>query len=166
MTTLSIPSDLLVQLATPIWESVLGMSAAARPHDDLRTLPAELVARVDIRGAWCGSVFLAASHQFARHAAARMFSSTDAAIDETDLRDALGELANMVAGAAKSVLPEPSRLTIPVVRQADASASNLYASGRLLTQVSFQCGEGRVQAVLVENCVPAISPPAEHPPAA
>jgi hypothetical protein len=82
-------------------------------------LPAteEVRCRVDIGGAWTGSVELACSFAVARRIASVMFATTDAALEDADVRDAVGELVNVVGGSIKSILPTPTSLSVPKVQE-------------------------------------------------
>jgi len=53
----------------------------------------------------------------ARDAAAALFSMSPAEVTHVEVVDALGELANMVGGNVKSMLPGPSTLSLPAVVQ-------------------------------------------------
>jgi chemotaxis protein CheX len=66
---------------------------------------------------WCGA-------GFARRVAGAMFGFTEADLTEADLRDAVGELANILGGNLKALMPGPSSLSCPVV-DPTASGSSL-----------------------------------------
>ena len=48
-----------------------------------------------------------------REIAGRMFSIAPEEVKEDDIRDALSELANIIAGNVKALLPAPSHLSLP-----------------------------------------------------
>ena len=52
---------------------------------------------------------------FGRRAAAAMFGSDAAALSDGEVKDALGEVANMVAGALRLALPTPNQISLPSV---------------------------------------------------
>ena len=67
-------------------------------------------------------------------------------LDEEDIEDGLGELANVVGGNVKAVLPGPSALGLPVVGAAPVAGSDtcrvdLLWRGRSLT-ISVQGSAG------------------------
>jgi chemotaxis protein CheX len=98
--------------------SVLGADAVAIEGDvtgavDSPTFGGRtLVACVQISGAWSGAVLMWCTGEFASLAVKAMFDVGDGADEE---RDAVGEIANMVAGNLKATLPSPSRLSLPIV---------------------------------------------------
>ncbi len=68
---------------------------------------------VHISGAWDGSVLVQLPRPLALQLAGTMFASDPAAVTPEELRDAMGEIANMIGGNLKAVLPAPSRLSLP-----------------------------------------------------
>lgn len=86
--------------------------------DDVAGLPADdesVTASVQIHGDFDGAVHLTCPRALAVEAAGRMFRLPASRLSDDDLRDALGELTNMVAGNLKSRLPGRSRLSLPTV---------------------------------------------------
>ena len=112
---LALSSEDLITITQDVWSSFLGFELVAVPVD-AAALPGSVVAAVvRISGAWEGSVRLDCPQSHAAAAAAVMFSG---AVGGDDTLDALGELANVVAGNVKSLLPAPSVLSTPSVRNA------------------------------------------------
>ena len=69
---------------------------------------------VQIDGAWQGAVVLQCPLTLARTLTAAMFQA-DTAPELDEVHDALGELANMLGGNVKALLPGPSRISLPAV---------------------------------------------------
>ncbi len=61
---------------------------------------------VGVSGGICGSVVLRLPEDVANQAAAALLAMDAAEVDEEDVIDAVGELANMIVGCAKSQLAE------------------------------------------------------------
>ncbi len=110
-----------------------------------------IVGIVQITGEWTGAVALLTSDTLAHRAASIMFEIESDAVTEADLRDAIGELANMVGGSLKAVVPGPSALTLPTV--AEGSDYTLEVPRTLRrTRVAFESvGEGVVVEVLEKD---------------
>lgn len=113
----SVPPEQMLEYAQTVWTTILGVPLSASPSPDPGA--ERYHGRVHISGAWEGTVVLECSGTFARWAASRMFDSADTSFDE--VRDALGELTNMVGGNIKALLPGPSRLSIPEVATGDGA---------------------------------------------
>ena len=76
---------------------------------------------VHLTGAYTGSIMLQCSPPAARYAAAALFSIAAEDVTESEVVDAIGEIANMVGGNVKSMLPGPSALSLPSVVQGSLS---------------------------------------------
>jgi chemotaxis protein CheX len=106
--------DEITTVAGDIWLTVLGLGLMATGPNRGVPFPDDvLTSSVSIDGSWHGAVLLQCSKHFAKRAACLMFGL-----------DALGELANMISGNVKALLPGPCRLSLPVVLEGSAEASS------------------------------------------
>jgi chemotaxis protein CheX len=100
------------------------------------TTPGGVTAAVYFAGDWKGAVLIECSPQQAFEITARLLGSTAPRAMDEDVRDALGELANMVAGNLKSVLPRGVGISMPsVVEGTDYSLK--VCGGNLSTRLRF-----------------------------
>ena len=133
------------QLTTEIWGGMLQIELA--PSAGLNRA-AGIGACVLITGAWEGAVRVDCSMNLARLATARFLATEPEQVVIDQVRDAMGELANMSAGSVKPLLPKPCQLSLPSV--ADGTDYNLTVpQGKLVleTEFNFQ-GEGLKVSVL------------------
>jgi hypothetical protein len=110
------------------------------PTAEPTTRPSEasgrvLRASVRINGAWQGVVVVDCPEELARRTAAAMWGGQPH--DRAQLADAIGELANMIAGNVKVLLPGPSRLSLPAV--ADAPAATSVPPGGVIADTTVAC---------------------------
>ncbi len=122
------------QLTNDIWSGMLQIELA--PSHQVRCGSSGIGACVQITGAWEGAVRVDCSFQLARLATARFLAvdPDDVTIDQ--IRDAMGELANMSAGSVKPLLPKPCQLSLPSV--ADGHDYTLTVPhGELIHQSGF-----------------------------
>lgn len=93
-----------------VWSQFLGIPicACTQVRDE-----AECAASISIEGAWNGAIIIACSHRLARQAAATLFSCPVADIDDASWRDTLNEVANIMGGNIKALLPGPTSLGLP-----------------------------------------------------
>jgi chemotaxis protein CheX len=105
-------------IADEVWPSLVGDGEAFVPVPVAP--PAEVVsAWVDIVGPWTGSVVLTCSPATARALTENvLMTRPPAVVDDEDVADALGELANVLGGNIKSVLPGESKLGLPRIGSA------------------------------------------------
>jgi chemotaxis protein CheX len=120
-----------------VWSSVLGLDLTRRGGDS-ELQGQRLVGCVYISGAWEGSVTLESTPAMSRRAAAILFGVEEGSATPEELRDSLGELTNIIGGNIKGLLPEPSRLSLPVV--VEGGHLRLTVKGaRLVGAVTFMC---------------------------
>jgi chemotaxis protein CheX len=102
-------------IADEIWPSLVGDGEAFVPVPV--PPPAEVVsAWVDITGPWTGSVVVTcAPATAAALTESVLMTRPPEVVDDEDVADALGELANVLGGNIKSVLPGDSRLGLPQI---------------------------------------------------
>ena len=128
----------ILGITRDVWESFTGRTidvadGQARPGGGDVT-----VGCVTVTGAWQGSVLLACPAQLARMAAAAMFDLPAEQLDDREVADALGELTNMVGGNIKSLIPGPSRLSMPAVT-VGAAPTVKPPRAALVATVSLAC---------------------------
>ena len=102
-------------IADEVWPSLVGDGEAFVPVPV--PPPAELLsAWVDITGPWTGSVVVTcAPATAAALTESVLMTRPPEVVDDEDVADALGELANVLGGNIKSVLPGDSRLGLPQI---------------------------------------------------
>ncbi len=74
-----------------------------------------VVSAVQIVGDWQGAVRLDIDLELARRACANLTGTEADELSPQDVRDAAGELANMVGGSVKALCAHNSRLSLPMV---------------------------------------------------
>jgi len=126
------------QVCETVFNSVLGWEVF--PADRVVNAEQEriIASSVQISGAWDGAVALYCPEPLARQAACGMFGLNANDIAAEDVQDALGELANMIGGNLKALLPEPCYLSLPTV--ADGTVFTLRIRGsEVQCQVPLEC---------------------------
>jgi CheY-specific phosphatase CheX len=84
------------------------------PTEDQAPVPSDTMgSSVEVRGAFRGRVTVACSAALARVVASRMFGGTDENVTGAEVLDALHEVANVVAGNVKGLLPVPNDVGLP-----------------------------------------------------
>src|SRR5271170_4430263 len=106
----------LVTIVDEIFGSMAGMQLAPSPTlIGFDTRNGYLVATVQIVGDWQGAVRLDIGLELARRACANLTGVEAGELSPQDVRDAAGELANMVGGSVKALCAHASRLSLPTV---------------------------------------------------
>jgi chemotaxis protein CheX len=142
--------DDLVSVACGVFQTMLRLSA--EPVDAPLDTPPEMAAAVRFMGQWNGALAILCSRRQAALFARRLINTDDPAPDE--IEDALAELANMVGGNMKSILPRGVQLTMPAVSYHGNYAASLDGEA-LTTKLVIETEAGRVLIVLMEITSPA-----------
>ncbi len=148
--SMTVSSDQIVQVAQSIWESTLHLplweAPAGRPVWSERTMSAS----VQIIGPWHGIVSLNCSAGFASRAARIMFGLGEGEPKSADMRDALGELANMIGGNVKALLPEHFELSLPVVVDGRAEEISIPRA-RVISLIPLECEGDHLSVTVLEK---------------
>jgi chemotaxis protein CheX len=128
------PSD-MCQMTDEIWSGMLQIEL--QPCEGRSTRSHGIGACVLITGAWQGAVRVDCSLALARLATSKFLAVDVAEVEIDQMRDAMGELANMSAGSVKPLLPAPCQISLPSV--ADGTDYNLTVpQGEVLLVSEFQ----------------------------
>ena len=105
---------------------------------------------VQINGAWRGAVVLQASLGFVTHAASQMLSIRPEDVAFEDRMDALAEVTNMIGGNIKSLVPGPSRLSLPSVAAGQDFDFRVLGS-KLVSDVPMICQNHLLSVLMCER---------------
>jgi chemotaxis protein CheX len=134
----------IAEITRDVWSSFLSLELDIAPGDPTKALPgASFTGCVHVSGEWNGSIFLQASSAHAVAAAEAMFAADPGSLSDDEICDALGELTNMVGGNIKSLLPAPSKLSIPTVAQGEAYTVRVPGAS-LVDAATLVCAVGPV----------------------
>ena len=131
----------ICQITESVWEMMLGLPVVrqdeAGPADGRDD---SIIGCIQITGAWEVTVLMECSNELARKATARMFDKAARDVEAEEIRDAVGELTNMIGGGFKSVLPGSCFLSLPLLVEGNDFCVTLPSLG-VASEVVFQCEE-------------------------
>ncbi|HTG46460.1 MAG TPA: chemotaxis protein CheX [Actinomycetota bacterium] len=145
---MAVTTDDIGQIVTDIWTTMLGFPVASRSDPVDVNGDRNLSASVQISGGWDGTVLVSCPEQLARRAAAAMFDAEEASDEE--MRDALGEIANMTAGNVKSHIEAYCRLSLPMVAEGKELLISIPGS-TVVAEAAFDCGEDAFSVEVYEK---------------
>ena len=122
----------LAEMVEQVWQSYLdpeGLSPLISNGDEKQH--SEVHSSVSISGSWTGHVVYASSIEGAKRAAAAFLAVETSEVSTEDLADVLGELANIIGGNVKAMLPPGCFLSLPQVVMASDSATKYPNAGRI-----------------------------------
>lgn len=131
MSRTELPSETFFQIAQDIWDAVFSASLEAT-DDTVLNSSSLLASSIEITGSWEGIVVFRCRPALARELAGMLFGPEEVA--EAEIFDALGELANLIAGALQPLLPAPSEMTPPSVTEG-ADHRQMFPSCSLVNEV-------------------------------
>lgn len=104
----------VASIAEEVWTALYDEECLLAPE---QALPADaLSASVRFTGPWCGVVTVSCAASTAEQLTVRMHRARPLPqLEAEDVEDALGELANVLGGNVKALLPGPSALGLPQV---------------------------------------------------
>lgn len=109
-----------------------------------------LIASVQITGGWDGSVVLALPPEMVASATSAMLGLSESDQSAGDQEDVAAELANMIGGNLKSLLPGPSNLSLPTV--VSGREFNMRVPGaEQVENVSLACESGAINVRVYEK---------------
>jgi chemotaxis protein CheX len=125
------------EITESIFATVLGLEICEIEASPSLSHIQALAGRVQITGAFEGSVALHCSDGLARRAASILFATDEAQTRPEDAHEVVAELANMAGGNIKALMAEPSQLSLPAVAVVEWVDSE--PGSHLVTAVSFEC---------------------------
>ena len=145
-----IPEDALFSIFQKTLSLMLQMEPTLDARADLESFSHDITACVQITGEQQGAVVLQCSDALARKFAARLIGTEEWALSDEEIRDAFGELTNMIGGNVKCYAPDPSFLSIPTVTNGSNYNFHLVGS-RVVQELSVRC-ESLPCRVIVWQC--------------
>jgi len=131
---MQIDEQTLQQITIDVCQTMLGLELnPIYPEIDTTH---QLVASIEIHGARHAVVEVLAHHDLMAAIAEAMFCSERGGLSAEEIRDAFGEIANMIGGNVKGSFGDESSLSLPVIGNAYDGLETL-ANGSIRT--TFEC---------------------------
>ena len=142
-------------IAGEAWVALVGEEELLVPVPG--DLPEDAVSTwVDVVGPWTGSVVLTTGRETAEELCRALLGpACPPVVDDEDVADAFGEIANVVGGNVKAALPGPAALSLPEVGEAPAVRN---PADLVRVHVLWR---GEPVVISVQGALPAL--PGHHP---
>jgi chemotaxis protein CheX len=134
--------DDLAEIVEQVWSAYLdpeGINPLI-PLDDM-AVDGDVHSSVSITGSWHGHIVVACSAGAAKLVAAAFLMVEPAEVTDADLADVLGELANIIGGNVKSMLPDGCFISLPHVVTAPASVNHWPSASMVCELAGIWAGE-------------------------
>ncbi len=139
----------ITEYAKMIWSSVLGIEIkpSNKPIELKDTQQPKV--QIKINGKWNGTIILNFAPHLLKIAASKMFSVDAEETTNEEKNETLAELANMIGGNIKGLVPEPSSLSLPEVISSKIDQGSLPP--KTLTQVCFESSGSEFGISILES---------------
>jgi len=126
------------ELTETVWDTVLDMPVVRSAHAPAPPEGGVIASCIHISGKWEGMIVLNFSRPLGERIAGVMFDTEPGVLSPAEIQDAVGELANVIGGNLKALLPGPCKLSLPLVDEGEDSAFDVFG-GEKITEVSYVC---------------------------
>ncbi|MFN8050689.1 MAG: chemotaxis protein CheX [Acidimicrobiales bacterium] len=150
--------DDIDEVTTQVWTNILSLDVVRGGPAD--AAPVTVSSAVHIIGEWNGAVVLTMTSELATVIATTMFCMDAAELEESDVNDAVGEMANMIGGNIKSLLPGPSQLSMPTV--AAGEQQPVFPGSEVIDRLEFTAAGQPFNVTLLRERSGAIDNDAER----
>jgi|SRR5579859_94311 len=137
-----------------IWATLFDLPLELRDAGELGPESSSVTSCVQIDGAWHGALVLKCPMALAQTLTAQMFQTDELVPDLEEVRDALGELANVVGGNVKALLPAPSQISLPAVAIGSDYELSVIGTSEVAS-VSFSCDGHPLLVTLLQRSGPS-----------
>jgi chemotaxis protein CheX len=148
--TQRIPPEVVADLVSLAWQTFVGSELVPVEPVQSRDTEAVMCSSISIGGPWSATVVLHFSRELAFAGTATVLGMEVAELEEADVRDILGELANIVGGNVKGFVSDSDSdwsLSLPVVSDGMQSVPG----SKLATEVAFLCDGGHIGCQIREH---------------
>jgi len=144
-------ADEISEFTKAVWASVLdpGITPLTEVPDPA-VMGATLTACVQISGPWNGALVIRCGVDTARTAASLMLEMESGEASDEELADVVGELANMIGGNVKALVPQPARLGLPSVVEGKEYSMHLPGS-RVVSRLGFEWRGAPIVVLLMQG---------------
>lgn len=151
MFTTEVLESEIVKITEGVFSTMLGIEVrTSTPVEAPTEATTMMTGVVTVTGTWSGAITVTCALEFAKHIACTMFGTDPGATTHAEISDAMGEMANMIGGNFKSLLPPPASLSLPSVtqgRQYEVNLPGCEEAGRFV----FLANDSSVTVTVLEH---------------
>ena len=116
------------QMIQELFESMLGLQVARVENRSEENFSGGLRGKINIDGAWEASLNVLVTKSLCDHLSCTMFGCDIDSLDQQDISDAIGEVANVIGGNVKGIVDQDCNLSIPEVETIDTNQNEFNPS--------------------------------------
>ncbi|MCB9915659.1 MAG: chemotaxis protein CheX [Planctomycetes bacterium] len=148
------PEQELIEIVEAVWGSMLALDATHSQTGHPPGRRGDYVCCVQIMGEWQGAVTMQCSRELTVKLTAIMFGLEPHEVTPELMRDALGELAHMIAGNVKALTPgSDHHVSMPAVAEGEIDSLSVRGSHEL-GELVFDCLGSPFSVSMLERSAP------------
>ncbi len=122
---MAVDSSTMNQIVLNVFAEMFGLETSDERGESIAEGAERYVASIQISGVSDQRLILEAPMESANLIAETMFGADEGTLDQDEVRDAIGEVVNMIGGNVKGTYEGESQLSIPQVISADRAQSSI-----------------------------------------
>jgi chemotaxis protein CheX len=130
-----------------VFSTMLGSTVEMAENTDQLADRSPITGCVHIAGEWTGAVMVQTTGELATFAACRIFALEEDEVQKNDCQDTMAEIANMIGGNIKSLVPGPSVLSLPTVTMGKEFDIRIFGT-EIQQAVPMQCNGQELRVVI------------------
>lgn len=140
--------ELAATIVSDVFSTML-QTEATPSADTSAGVPFPVTGAVYFTGGFMGAAVIEVGYELAFHATAALMGVPPPTEVDSDVRDSIGELANMIAGNLKAILPSEAMLSMPSVVEGRDFALSVIG-GNTSSRLTFISPYGPIVVTLVQ----------------
>lgn len=137
----------IVSITGNVFTTMIGSDVSQREESSSLAPDAPITGCVHISGEWNGAVLVQTTSKLANRAACAMLAMEDSEVEMNDRQDTMAELANMIGGNIKSLVPGPSSLSLPTVTCGQDFDIRIFGT-EIENSVPLECGGEQLRILI------------------
>jgi chemotaxis protein CheX len=148
-TTIEAYRDQAIELFCEVFRTMVRLEVYPCPEPASPAPDPVVTSAVYFAGSWKGAALLECNLELAKIFTERLMPGCHPVSFDDDVRDCIGELANMIGGNIKALLPDHAELSIPSVIEGRNYSVRLCGNNSFL-RIPFVCEAGTFVIIIVE----------------
>jgi chemotaxis protein CheX len=139
----------LAEVVESVWTAMLGYELEPTDEPNAQTADGRhMVGTVQITGRVDAALMVEVPEALARNLASTMFGIDETELGDDEVRDALGEMANMIGGNVKGLLDADSLLSLPTVAEGH-DYRVVVPGGGVVNSLNYRCAGTSMRVQLI-----------------
>ncbi len=145
-----VSTDEILAISENVFGTMINCPVALAADTDCLKEQSPITGCVQITGEWTGAVLVQTTGKLAAYAAGIMLGMDEEAVDKNDCQDTMAEIANMIGGNIKSLVPGPSVLSLPTVTTGKEFDIRIFGT-EIESSIPMECNGQHLRVVVCKG---------------